>query len=160
MMKIIKIIFTIVALALLLFLVVLIGIPTYLFDITIDQKTIAYYEQVQDSIQSEPYYFKSEHYYESDTSKTMYLKSFTPKGAGTMEVKRPKECVVFIIKESYNNSSIVGSYEMLCLVFDKNAKCPCRENPFGMGYTLKSSVKLKENWYKVVLTVKQRYLHA
>lgn len=159
MKKSIKTIFTIFTLAILLFITFLLGIPTYLFDETIDQETLAHCEHVKDSIQLEPYYFNAQHYYDSDTSQTMYLKSFRPT-SGTFEVKRPKECIVFLLKNSYNNPNVVGSYEVLCLVFDKNAKCSCKENPFGPGYALKSSVKIKENWYKVILTVKQRYLHA
>jgi len=160
MKKIIKTLFIVFASVVLAFFLVLIGISTYVSDVEIDQKTLARYEQTRDSIQSEPYYFNPERYYDSDTSKTMYSNFSKSSGAGTVEVIRPRECIVFIIKESYNNPVIVGSYEMLCIVFDKNAKCSCKENPFGMGYTLKSSVKLKENWYEVVLTVKQRYLHA
>jgi hypothetical protein len=77
-----------------------------------------------------------------------------------IEVSESNDCIMFLFKTSFHDSFIIGSYQQLYLIFEDSPACNCKNNPIGAPYYPIKSEKIKDNWYKVTVRISRRYFHG
>ena len=75
----------------------------------------------------------------------------------SVEIGEPKNCIMFRMKTSRRDWSIIGKYKELFIIYEKTPTCNCKDNPIGYPNYPEYVKKLSENWYQTKVEISNRY---
>ena len=75
----------------------------------------------------------------------------------SVEISEAKNCIMFRMKTSKRDWSIIGKYKVIFIIYEKTPKCNCKDNPIGYPNFPEYVKKLSENWYQTKIEVSKRY---
>lgn len=93
----------------------------------------------------------------SDKDKNRFIELVDSKFFEYIEIGEPKNCVMFCMKTSSHDWSIIGKYKSLFIIYEKTPTCNCKDNPIGYPNYPKYVKKLSENWYQTKVKISNRY---
>lgn len=75
----------------------------------------------------------------------------------SIEIGEAKNCIMFCMKTTRHNWSIIGKYKEIFIIYEKTPACNCKDNPIGAPNYLEYVKKLSENWYQTKVGISKRY---
>ncbi|MEG1238179.1 hypothetical protein NLG42_15550 [Flavobacterium plurextorum] len=74
-----------------------------------------------------------------------------------IEISEAKNCIMFCIKTSEHDYSIVGAYKKMFIIYEKDPICNCKDNPIGYPNYPEYVKVLSKNWYQTKVNVSKRH---
>ena len=91
------------------------------------------------------------------SDKDRLIKLIESKFCEYVEINGRNDCVIFRMKTSINDWSIVGRYKILFIIYEKRPNCNCKDNPEMAPRTIEYVKKLSKNWYETKVEKSLRY---
>ncbi|KFF04538.1 hypothetical protein [Flavobacterium reichenbachii] len=93
----------------------------------------------------------------SQTDKQRFNELIKSKFCEYVEIGEPKNCIMFCMKTSNHNWSIIGKYKKMFIIYEKTPRCNCKDSPIGDPNYAEYVKKLSDNWYQTKVRISRRH---